>query len=384
MKKTAQERFFEAKDKLQGIYRKAKEENRALTDAESTEVAQYRSEMDQAQIEMSIEAGERLAASLSANLPEAQRKQMRANFVKAVCEAAAKGQSTLQLRDSSAAGPVTKSDAQPFVALEIGDIIGPLEKGMVLDKVGCHIQTGLTDDWIYPVVEAIEASIEGETTEVSDSELDINNVKPSPKRVTVSVPVTNTALVMTNDRLYDVVINSLRLAIMRTLNKWMLQPTAVSGQKGLFVECTTIRTCTAFSYKEICDLVGAVDSTGIVPSASAAFIMSNATAAALKATPRNAAGGDRMIIEEGKIDGVPVFVSEYVPVGTIEYGYFNYALIGQFGRELNLVVDPFTLAKKNQVQFTLTSFWDIKQARAQAFGRLSKVSGSGSGNAESA
>ena len=78
-----------------------------------------------------------------------------------------------------------------------------------------------------------------------------------------------------------------------------------------------------------------------------------------------------MIIENDMIDGVPVFVTEYASAGTIEYGYFSYALVGQFG-DSTLIVDPYTLAKKNQVQFTLNSFWDIKPARTQAFGVLEK------------
>ena len=102
---------------------------------------------------------------------------------------------------------------------------------------------------------------------------------------------------------------------------------------------------------------------------TAGFVMTNAMKAELKATLRG--NGDRFIIEDDKIDGVPVFVTEYAPADTVEFGYFNYALVGQFG-DMDLTVDPFTLAKKNQVQFTLNSFWDIKQARAQAFGKLTK------------
>jgi hypothetical protein len=66
---------------------------------------------------------------------------------------------------------------------------------------------------------------------------------------------------------------------------------------------------------------------------------------------------------------VPVFVTEYAPADTVYYGYFNYALVGQFG-DSTLIVDPYSLVKQNKVQFTLNSFWDIKPARPQAFGVL--------------
>lgn len=369
-KKKFQVRFFEAREQLRGIYAKAKKENRALTEAEAAEAAEARSNLEQIQSEMLIETCERTSAMLRANgASEDQEREFRQNFNKAVIEASQNGQ-PIPLRASSL---IDKADAQPLVELTIGDIIGPLEKGMVLDKVGCKIQTGLTDDWAYPVVEAVEASVAGEAVAISDSDIEINSVKPTPKRVAITVPVTRTAMVMTNDRLYDVVVSSLRLAIQRTLNNWMFAKAAIAtGAEGPFVAPSTTQSFAgaAPTYAEICGLVGAVDATGIVPGPTAAFVMSNAMKAALKATSRG--NGDRMVIENDMIDGVPVFVTEYAPANTVYFGYFSYCLVGQFG-DSNLVVDPYTGAKKNQVQFTLNTHFDIKSARPQAFGKLVKA-----------
>ena len=363
-------RFFEAKEQLRGIYANAKNENRSLTEAEAAQATEVRSTLEQIQSEMLIEACERSAAMIQANGGSEQHAaEFRSAFNKAVIEASQNGQ-PIPLR---AASLIDKADAQPLVNLTIGDIIGPLEKGMVLDKVGVKMQTGLTEDWAYPVVEAVEASVAGESVAISDSDIDINSVKPTPKRVAITVPVTRTAMVMTNDRLYDVVVSSLRLAIQRTLNNWMFAASAIaSGAEGPFVAPTTAKTYAgaAPTYADICGLVGDVDSTGIVPGPTAAFVMSNAMKAALKATARG--NGDRMIIENDAIDGIPVFVTEYAPANTVYFGYFGYCMVGQFG-DSNLIVDPYTLAKKNQVQFTLNTHFDIKAARPQAFGKLAKA-----------
>lgn len=369
-KNTVSVRFFEAKNALRGIYAAAKKENRALTDDEASKAAELRSALEECQTEMLIESCERASAAIKANGGTAEHDaEFRQAFNKMVIEASQNGQ-PIPLR---AASLIDKADAQPLVELTIGDIIGPLEKGMVLDKVGCKVQTGLTEDWSYPVVEAVEATVAGESVAISDSDIDINAVKPTPQRVAISVPVTRTAMVMTNDRLYNVVVSSLRLAIQRTLNKWMFANAAVAtGVTGPFVAPTTALTYAgaAPTYLEICNLVGTVDATGIVPGPTAAFVMNNTTKAALKATPRG--NGDRMIIENDMIDGIPVFVTEYAPANTVYFGYFSYCLVGQFG-DSNLIVDPYTLAKKNQVQFTLNTFFDIKAARAQAFGSLTKA-----------
>ena len=369
-KKDLRTRFAEVKQQINDIYAAASKENRGLTELESADVANLKREVSEINADMLIESAERAAARVAGVAgAEARANEVRSAFATAIREAVNKGgmDNTIQLRASAL---IDKADAQPLVALTIGDIIGPLEKGMVLDKVGCHIQTGLTDDWAYPVVEAVEATVAGETVAISDSDIEISAVKPTPTRVAVTVPITRTALAMTDERLYEVVTSSLQKAIQRTLNDWMFARTAIAtGVNGLFVNPTTVKTFTgAPTYAGVCGLVGAVDSTGIVPSASAAFVMNNTMRATLKSTPR-VSGGERMIIENDMIDGVPVFVTEYAPANTIYYGYFSYALVGQFG-DSTLIVDPYTLAKKNQVQFTLNSFWDIKPARSQAFGVL--------------
>lgn len=371
-KKDLRTRFAETKQKIKEIYSAASNENRGLSDEESATVEILKREMGEINADMMIEMSERAAARVAGVTgSESRANEVRSLFASSVREAIKNGgaDNSIQVR---AASLIDKADAQPLVALTIGDIIGPLEKGLVLDKVGCHIQTGLTEDWAYPVVEAVEATVAGEAVAISDSDIEISAVKPAPQRVAVTVPVTRTALAMTDERLYEIVTSSLQKAIQRTLNNWMFSRTAIaSGIKGLFVDATSVKKfADAPVYADVCGLVGAVDATGIVPSASAAFVMSNAMRAALKSTPR-ANGGERMIIENDMIDGVPVFVTEYAPADTIYYGYFNYALVGQFG-DSTLIVDPYTLAKKNQVQFTLNSFWDIKPARSQAFGVLEK------------
>jgi HK97 family phage major capsid protein len=368
-KKTIQVRFLAVKDELRGIYAKAKNENRALTEDEAKKATELRGDLEQIQSEMLIESCERASAAIRANGGDAEKEaEFRQAFNKALIDASKNGQQ-INLR---AASLIDKADAQPLTELTVGDIVGPLESGIVFDLVGCKVQTGLTEDWLYPVIEAVEASLAGEAVQISDSDIDINSVKPTPQRVAISIPVTRTALVMTNDRLFDVVRTQMNKAIARTLNKWMFTTEAINGVSGPFMNATTKLTYAgdAPTYKEICNFVGSVDATGIVPGTTAAFVMNNKTRAALKATPRG--NGDRMVIENNMIDGVPVFVTEHVADGTIDYGYFSYVLVGQFG-ESSLVIDAYTLAKKNMVQITLNTFFDIKAVRNQALGTLTKA-----------
>ena len=189
-KKDLRTRFAETREQIRSIYSAAKTEKRALTEDESAKVESLRADLSEINTEMMIETAERSAARVaSVTGSENHANEVRSLFANAVREAINKGgvENTIQLR---AASLIDKADAQPLVELTIGDIIGPLEKGMVLDKVGCHIQTGLTDDWAYPVVEAVEATVAGEAVAISDSDIEISAVKPTPTRVAISVPVT--------------------------------------------------------------------------------------------------------------------------------------------------------------------------------------------------
>lgn len=266
---------------------------------------------------------------------------------------------------------ISGTEAGNVAAVTIGDIIEPLEKGMILDKLGCKVQYGLEGDWKYPVVAAIEASVAGEVADVSDSEITLSKVEPDPQRVSLSIAVSNKAMAKGGDTLRDIVIRQLGLGVQRLLNDWMFKPSAIAtGVNGLFVSPSytgTTAANTGFTWADVNNLRAGVDANGCVPDETAAYVMSNAMAAALRATARGS--GDRMVLEGNEIDGVPVFITEYAPANTLYFGYFSYAMVGQFG-DMSILVDPYTLSKNNQTRFVLNTHFDIKAARAQAFGKM--------------
>lgn len=368
MHKDTRARFFELKGKMTALLEGAKSENRALTDEENATLAQYRNELSELQVEMQIEAATRMAeASHSIDTAEAKR-EMSLRFAEKMV--AAMNGTPIQLRSVN-----DKASVAGDTGLTIGDIIEPLEKGNILGLLGCKIQSGLTGDWKYPVVSAIEASIAGESSEISDSALTISAVQPTPRRVALSILVTRTALNATNDELRDIVLAQIVAGLDRLLNKWMFKDTAVATNvNGLFVAPGTTATMasTAPTYAEVLALKAAVDSKGVKPDATAAYVMTNAVRAVLEATPKGSTTGG-MICEDNKINGVPVYVTEYAPEGAIEFGYFSYALVGQFGNT-EVIVDPFTKATSNSVRFILNTDFDIKAARPEAFGILKPAS----------
>ena len=281
--------------------------------------------------------------------------------------------------------PLTRADTiqdsttvTPLIPLTIGEIIQPLEKGLILDKVGCKMQYGLVGDWVLPVVAGIEATIEDENAEVADTKIDITKIKPSPKRVSLAIPVSNRAIDQSNNALLEIVRTQMVMGLQRLLNKWMFQTTKITSKAsdGCYVAAAAAPAVTTaagagFAWKDVIALKGAVMKTGVVFDGTAAYVCSATTYAELEATPKDAGSG-LMILENGKINGYPVFMTEYIGDDVLGFGIFNYELVGQFGK-MHMIVDPYTGAKKNLVYFVLNTDFDMLTVRTEAFGIAKKT-----------
>lgn len=255
-----------------------------------------------------------------------------------------------------------------MVPVTIGEMIEPTEKGLIIDKLGIKMQFGLIGDLTFPTLAAIEASIQGENAAVGDTKLEIGKIKASPKRVSISVPVSKRAIHQTNYSLQGVVLKQISLGVARLLNKWMLSGTTLAGaSEGVFVKASpNVEYETALSFADVVKLETAVMDEGIdVTDGTAAYVCTPAIYGSLKSTPIEK-GSPKMILENGMINGYPVLVSNYMDADSIGFGVFSYVALGQFGN-MDLIIDPYTGAKSNIVNFVLNSDYDIVVARKEAF-----------------
>lgn len=369
MKKTEKKaRVIEINTRIREMLSTAKTENRQLTEAEAAEKADLEQERGVLITEINIESSERFIAAMQNATP--QQRALDKAFEMAVRNAINehKDINVPEQRDA-----FVTSEMSGMVPLTIGEIFMPLEKGLIMGSLGVKMQTGLVGDWDYPIIGPVEATINGENVDVASSKFSISKVSPKPNRTALVIEVSNRAVSQTDGKLRQIVLYQLPLAVDRLLNKWLFQATEISsGVSGVFVSPTTAVTYAGEvpTYKEILKLKASVDKTGIQPLGVGAYIMNNTMKAELEATPKDTGSG-RMIIENGAINGTPVFVTEYVADNTVYFGYFGYTLVGQFGA-VNITVDPYTKASANITRFILNTDYDIKTPRPEAFGKLTK------------
>jgi HK97 family phage major capsid protein len=271
---------------------------------------------------------------------------------------------------------ITSSGAIPKV---IKNLLGLLQNKLVYNRVGLQISTGVKGEIVWPVLAAgVTVTVEEEAAEVGDSTLNFSKIVAIPRRLAVATDITNEALEDASFDVQSVVVNNFNDTVAQFLNTALLRTTAVSdGLDGPFTQ-TGIETSNLSAtptYAELIAMKGAVAGKN-VPLYAPAFVMNSELYAKLEATPK-AQGQGGFIIENGKIDGDPVYVTEYINTkadGTqetgkyrLEMGCWNYLAANQHG-EVRFTIDPLTLASSNETKFVLHTKWSLTNlALADAF-----------------
>lgn len=294
---------------------------------------------------------------------------IRAHFAEAATRAVQSGsKAQLEIR---ATAPITTPDVADTIPVLYKDILEALEPALILDKVGLKMQSNVQGEPMWPTIAGVEASIEGENVQVADSAIDFGKLKASPKRLALSIPVSRRAFNQSNLDLYGIVTRQLGLGIARTLNKWLTSPTAITtdvdGVAGPFIKAAADIEFIAETptNKEVVALETAVLDKDVDGESFGLYIMSPSMAGALKSTPIEK-GNPKMILEGNEMNGYPVLRTNLVPKGFVGFGFFSYAVLSEFGRS-QVIIDPYTSAKKNMVEFVVNGDFDITTLRGEAF-----------------
>ena len=263
-----------------------------------------------------------------------------------------------------------------MVPLTIKDILPPLEMGLIFDKLGIPFETGVVGDISWPIMGSVEASISGEKEKLTDTGVDLTNLKPKKERLGIKIPVTYQAINDTSSNLLGIIQTQARMGITRLLNRVTFShqnftssfhgPFAGAKVKGTFAGSVP-------TLAELMKMKGAVAATGVEMSGFC-FVMSENMKSILEATPIDAGSG-RMIVENGTIKGYPVFCTEYINYGSdkekagVEYvaaGCFGYLALNQYG-DLRIVVNPYSRTDEDIVEVTINGDWSLTTLRSEAF-----------------
>lgn len=229
-----QSRYAVLKDRAVTINEQAEAEKRDLNGEEKDEWSKMQAEMNGIKRELEMRASSKemteqiaaleAAAGLSSVFPSTPERRAAAQKFRALIERGGKDVE-LELRASVTATGTSESAAA--ISILAQDFIEPLNKGLIMNQLGLRMKEGLTANVKYPIMPAFEAKFVNEKETVADSTVNETALQPTPRRIAISVPLTDLANVQTDGKLYSWIIDNLAVAMARTLNRWMFQATPI-------------------------------------------------------------------------------------------------------------------------------------------------------------
>jgi len=426
------EKRTKLEDELSQIIAKAKEEKREFTDEENTRRAEIRTEIqkldnqiEQREFEEQLEArvaGETInkrnqekedkevgqfsllrAMNLLANskpldgleleMHQEAVKEMRASGINP------KGNllvPSMAIRRKSGVGERTEKrtallagsgGGSYFVQTDVTDFIGALYDRNVLVGLGAQMVTGLVGNIQIPVGAAASAAWEGETDALADGTPTVTRKTASPKRLGAYGLVSKTLLAQEGN--YDVdrmIQNELINAINAALQVASIEGDGASDNPTGILNTDGIGSVTggtngaAPTIEHIVDLEKeiAVDKADF---GALGFLTNPYVRAKLKKTKMDEGSGMMVwdLKANNELMGYNAAVTTSVPndltkgesddCSAIIFGNFNDLMILQWAG-FDILINPFTNARTNQMEVDINSFWDVIVRRAVSFAAM--------------
>lgn len=356
-------------DRINEIADLCEKEQRERTEAETTEYNALVRENQLLQMKMQALAVEHLRENTTT--VEDANRIIRENV------AAGRQTQIMLMRDLVMVADVTTGGIVP---VKMQDILDPLVEGLILDKVGLPMPTGLAGDYIWSTYETVEATIQGEGVALTDTEISMSKLTASPQRIGIAIPVTRQAINQTEGVVEMIVKKLMPLSVTMLLNKIMFSTTKVASATtlvGPFVALASspVEVSTEPTFKDFNKIKAKVLATG-VDGEHLCWVMTKAQKAIAEATPKDAGSGI-MVCENDHIAGLPVFTTNYIGEGFIGLGDWRYQPMGLFG-DISFIIDPYSQARKDAVDFVLNVNYGTTTLRTEAFA-LAKCKAAGVG-----
>ena len=268
----------------------------------------------------------------------------------------------IQLPVESRAAVTVTDEHDDVIEVQFADLLTPLRAKNVLVAAGAKYMSGLIGDVQVPIMGAGNVTWEGEIASAKEAGYTFTSKKLQPKRLTAYVDISKQFLVQDSIGAEQAIRADIVAAINSKLESTILGSAqgSTTTPAGIFYGQTPKKITT---FKDICDLEASIEDANVIGECK--YVMSNKAKAALRNMPKSSKS-TQLVMENGEVDGTPVLNTSNVEAQNIAYGDWNNLAIGQWG-SIDLVVDPYTLAKDGQVRIVINAFFDAVTLRPEAF-----------------
>lgn len=251
-------------------------------------------------------------------------------------------------------------------------LLEPLQDAFVLDKLGVKIINS-NKALKLPSVANVEAEIAGEAVELTATPVEFTKTDITPFRVGIAMPFTSESIRQADRNIVDYAVKLGGKAIANVLNKIVCSPVGVNGKEGPFVGVADSST-QDLTWTNVVALEADVKEANVDIDETAAFICSPATEAKLKTTAKKDSGSGRFALEDGKIDGYPVIVTQAcvgkdsstnADIDYIGFGVFSNLMIQNVSNEL--VIDNISKSRSAITDVVMNGLYSVEVTRPEAF-----------------
>lgn len=375
----------ENRERIREIAEACERENRKRTDAEDKEFEALVRENQDLQMQMALNSAQALNPRSKAPMdPDAVlRESILQRDQKVTVQLVREGSGESQTPAATTGAAVTPQTTTALEGTSIipvyeQEMLKPIRKGLIYDKVGLNIRSGLHGTLRWPKHGKAVASFADEAERLTDSSISWDKLETNGHRMGCAVPVTREELEDSNGIVESVVREEMPKAIVDLINGALFTTSSTYTDKdgksktrkvyGPFVKAAAADKVKTFAAslptrKELLQMVAAVaDKVDLV---APCWVMTEAMKFELMDVKVDSGSG-RFLCENNAILGYPVYTTAEIGSGNIGFGDWSYQAAGFFG-DWNMTVDPYTLARNNSVDFVLNARFGTVTLREGAF-----------------
>lgn len=246
-----------------------------------------------------------------------------------------------------------------IVEEEFKGLLEPLYADSVISNLGVTIYNGLpAGDFKVSAMGKGSAAWADETGTAAESKNTFSHVTLQPKRISAQLSYSKQFLAQDTIGAEAAIRRDIYNALVAQIQSTMLSADAAGTNKpaGIFNGVTAKNIS---SYAELCNVEAAVDDSNV--KGERKYLMSNKAKAILRCMPKSSLTTE-LVLDGNDIDGTPVIANSDVPTTQYAYGDFSNIVMGTWGN-VDLIIDPYTLAAENSIRIVVNAFVDWKKVR---------------------
>ena len=249
------------------------------------------------------------------------------------------------------------------------DFISLLRNSSVLAQTGSTILTGLTGNISIPRQGSSQTAYWiGEGSNVTESDISIEQVNMSPKTIGAMTDISRKLLIQSSLDVESLVRNSLAQTLALEIDRAALYGLGSSSEPLGLHNVTGIATENVGnndpSFADVVNMESDISVANAL-TGSLAYVTRANIAGAMKVKTKDSGSG-RFVNEDGVVNGYPLYVSNQVESGDIWFGNFSEFILGYWSG-LDLQVDPYTGGASGNVRVRVLQDVDVAVKHPASF-----------------